>query len=154
MTTAPAKSQIVFDLPEFLQGICDRAQYVHWLDRKAAAHVKRDRRRFGPDSCTIAMYKAMVHKAVCDGGDRDYYTGMPLDWKLISTFDNEHAKAGKSEYLRKFGNLPTVDHARDGEGNLHFVICSWRVNDAKSHLSEDEFCELCEQVLKHRNSKK
>jgi len=96
----------------------------------------------------------MIHEAVLAGGDRDYYTGLPLDWKLISTFDNDDARAGRSDYLRKFGNLPTVDHAQDTTGKVHFVICSWRVNDAKSHLTEDEFCELCEQVLTHRRDKR
>jgi hypothetical protein len=145
-------SQVVFDLPAFLNGICDRAHYICWLQRKAVAHARRDRNRFGPESCTIAKYKTMIHAAVSAGGDRDYYTGLPLDWKLISTFNNDGARAGKGVYLRKIGNLPTVDHAQDTDGKLRFVICSWRVNDAKSHLSEDEFCELCEQVLKHRNS--
>src|SRR5919198_6120535 len=129
----------LFDLPGFLVGICDRRKYVRWLQRKAAAHVRRDRERFGPESCTIARYKAKIHEAVCAGGDHDYYTGLPLDWKLISTFENDNAKAGRGDYMRKFGNLPTIDHTRDTEGKLRFVICSWRVNDAKSHLSEDEF---------------
>jgi len=160
MTTTPAPkksdicSPVIFNLPDFLKGICDRAQYIRWLQRKAVEHVKRDRERFGPDNCTISIYKKMIHEAVSTGGDRDYYTGLPLDWKLISTFDNDSAKAGRSDYLRTFGNLPTVDHARDADGKLRFVICSWRVNDAKSHLTEDEFCELCEQFLTHRKNKK
>jgi len=142
----------MFKLPDFLKGICDRAQYVRWLQRKAVAHARRDRRRFDPETCTVARYKAMIHEAVCAGGDRDYYTGLALDWRLISKFDNDSAKAGREEYLRKFGNLPTVDHTQDKDGKLRFVICSWRVNDAKSHLSEDEFCELCEQILAHRRT--
>jgi len=147
-STAP-----VFALPSFLDGICDRSQYVRWLQRKAAAHVKRDRKRYGAESCTNARYKAMIHEAVLSGGDRDYYTGLALDWRLISKFDNDEAKAGKSRYLRLFGSLPTVDHVHGKDGKLHFVICSWRVNDAKSHLAEDEFCQLCEQVLAHRKAK-
>lgn len=153
-TRGKSAGVIVFDLPDFLAGICDRRQYVRWLQRKAAAHAKRDRKRFGRESCTIAMYKAKIHEAVCAGGDRDFYTGLPLDWSLISRFDNAAAKAGRGDYLRKFGNLPTVDHTHDGDGKPRFVICSWRVNDAKSHLSEDEFRELCEQVLKYRKDKR
>ncbi len=154
MSTSPAATGTLFNLLDFLAGICDRRHYVRWLQRKAAAHAKRDRKRFGWESCTIALYKAKIHEAVCAGGDRDYYTGLPLDWSLISTFDNDNAKAGRGEYLRKFGNLPTIDHAQDRDGKLRFVICSWRVNDAKSHLSEDEFCALCEQVLAHRKNKR
>jgi hypothetical protein len=144
----------VFELPDFLEGICDRARYVRWLQRKAVAHVKRDRKRYGIDSCTISRYKLMIHEAVLTNGDRDYYTGMMLDWQLISRFDNEEAKSGKSKYLRQFGNLPTVDHVQEANGTLRFVICSWRVNDAKSHLSEEEFWELCEQVLAYRRNSK
>ena len=119
----PSSSR-AYALPAFLEGVCDRSVYVRWLQRKAVAHVRRDRKRFGVDSCSIASYKTMIHEAVLAGGGRDYYTGLPLDWTLISRFDNEDAKAGRSEYLRSFGNLPTVDHAKDGEGKLQFVICS------------------------------
>ena len=112
MTAVPAKSQAICVLPPFLDGICDRPAYVRWLHRKAMAHVKRDRKRYGADSCTVAKYKAMIHEAVTAGGDRDHYTGLALDWRLISRFDNGEAKAGKSKYLRQFGNLPTVDHVQ------------------------------------------
>lgn len=44
------------------------------------------------------------------------YTGLPLDWSLISRLDNTEANAGKREYLARFGNLPTVDHTSDAEG--------------------------------------
>ena len=142
-----------FDLPECLNGLCEKDAYRRWLARKAQAHVKRDRKRFGTDSCTVSRYKAMIHEAVCCGGDRDYYTGLPLDWSLISKFDNDAAKQHRSNYLRTFGNLPTLDHTRNCEGQIRFVFCSWRVNDAKNHLSEDEFHELCEQVLAHKRKR-
>ena len=139
-----------FTLPACLRGLCAEAVYLRWLQRKAQAHVKRDRKR--GEICTIAAYKAKIHEAVCSGGDRDYYTGLPLDWSLISKFDNASAKQGRRDYFKTFANLPTVDHAQDGAGRPRFVICSWRVNDAKSHLSEGEFCDLCRQVLAHRGS--
>ena len=53
-------------------------------------------------------------------------------------------------FLRTFANLPTVDHVIAEDGKVKFVICSWRVNDCKTHLSEDEFHSLCEQVLEYR----
>ncbi len=96
----------------------------------------------------------MIHEVVKDGADRDYYTGLPLDWRLISVYDNVEAKTGGIEYLRTFGDLPTVDHIIGENGPLRFVICSWRVNDCKSHLSEPEFWKLCEQVLAHRDNRK
>ena len=120
-------------LPDCLQGLSEPDIYLRWLHRKAQAHVRRDRKRYGPESCSVAAYKRDIHKAVCAGGNPDYYTGLPLDWTLISRFNNDEAKSGKSEYLSRFGSLPTVDHTRDAQGRLRFVICSWRVNDAKSH---------------------
>jgi hypothetical protein len=142
-----------FELPVFLRGICQEKTYVRWLRRKAQAHVKRDRKRFGADTCTGAEYRRMIHNAVRNGGENDYYTGMRLDWTLISVYDNDDAKQGRGEYLRRFANLPTVDHVIEPGGSLRFVICSWQVNDCKSHLSETEFWDLCEQVLAHRDSK-
>lgn len=143
----------LFGLPECLKGKCEESAYVRWLRRKAQAHVIRDRNRFGRESCTGADYRLMIHKAVTNGGDLDHYTGLPLDWSLISTFDNDEAKQGRAEYLKTFSNLPTVDHVISPDGALTFVICSWRVNDCKSHLSEREFWELCEQVLAHRDNR-
>jgi hypothetical protein len=144
-----------FDLPHCLKDCCDRIAYMHWLQRKAKAHVNRDRERFGRETCTVASYKLKIHEAVIAGGSHDYYTGSALDWSLISKFDNTQAREGGSRYLRTFGSLPTVDHEFDSEGKLlKFVICSWRVNDAKSHLTEQEFVELCEQVIAYRDKKR
>jgi hypothetical protein len=143
----------LYELPECLIGRCDESNYVRWLRRKAQAHVIRDRKRFGHESCTGADYRRMIHEAVRNGGDRDYYTGLPLDWSLISVYDNDAAQQGGTQYLKRFGNLPTVDHTTAQDGTLHFVICSWRVNDCKSHLSEQEFWNLCEQVLAHRDGR-
>ena len=148
----PGPRNLKYELPSCLAGMCDRSTYVRWLQRKAAAHVKRDRKRFGP--CAIADYKEKVHRAVCSGGHRDYYTGKPVDWTLISKYNNEESKAGRDKYHRSFGNLPTVDHTLDGDGQLRFVICSWRVNDAKTNLSENEFYELCKQVVSYHEQQK
>ena len=80
-------------------------------------------------------------------GGVDAYTGRPLDWQNISSYDNAASKQGKRAYKRTLGDLPTVDHVGDGLGAANFQICSWRVNDAKNDLSEDEFVELCRQVV-------
>jgi len=143
----------LYELPECLAGQCDERAYVRWLRRKAQAHVKLDRKRFGRESCIGADYRRMIHEAVQNGGNRDYYTGLSLDWTLISIYDNDDAKEGRAEYLKRFGNLPTVDHVIAQDGSVKFVICAWRVNDCKSHLSEQEFWDLCEQVLAHRNNR-
>jgi hypothetical protein len=139
-----------YSLPACLEGKCQEAAYIRWLRRKAQAHVVRDRKRFGHESCIGEMYRQLIHQAVKNGGDRDYYTGLPLDWGLISTYDNELSKAGREEYLRGFANLPTVDHIKAEDGTTGFVICSWRVNDCKTHLNQDEFLSLCKLVMAHR----
>lgn len=139
-----------YALPACLGGKCEEKAYIRWLRRKAETHVKRDRKRFGAGSCIGTTYRRLIHRAVEEGGDRDYYTGQLLDWGLISTYDNDLSKAGREKYLRTFADLPTVDHVVSDDGSVKFVICSWRVNDCKAHLSEMEFFVLCEQVLKHR----
>src|ERR1700735_542609 len=115
-----------YSLPPCLIGKCDEMKYTKWLHRKASAHVTRDRKRFGRTSCTVAGYKAAIHEAVKAGGDLDFYTGERLDWSLVSTFDNETAKAGRSRYKKSLWLLPTVDHTLDEQGKQKFVICSWK----------------------------
>jgi hypothetical protein len=147
-------TKLKYSLPDCLVGKCNQKQYTKWLHRKAQAHVIRDRARNGKGSCTVAHYKAAIHDAVLTGGDRDFYTGEPLDWSLVSTFNNKAAKAGRSSYKKRFWMLPTVDHTLDDQGQQKFVICSWKLNDVKSDLALEEFHNLCEMVLKHRDRKK
>lgn len=136
----------LFDLPPFLDGTVTREAYVRWLQRKAAAHVKRDRKR-GNLTATISEYKRAVHKAVCASGGKDVYTHERLDWHLISTYDNQDSTQGRRVYKAKFALLPTVDHLGDGTGPADFAICGWRTNDAKGDLTLKEFVALCGRVL-------
>jgi hypothetical protein len=140
---------LLYALPDCIREKCGQVAYSRWLHRKAMAHVKRDRKR--GMLCTVSGYKERIHRAVCASGHIDFYTGEPLDWSLISTFDNQSAKDGGTEYKKKFALLPTIDHAVDSEGRPNFVICSWRVNDAKSDLTLKEFFSLCESVLAYRD---
>jgi hypothetical protein len=136
----------LFDLPPFLNGIVTREAYVRWLQRKAEAHVKRDRAR-GNNSASITEYKRAIHDAVCASGGRDAYTHEQLDWNLISTYNNDESMQGRRIYKAKFALLPTVDHIGDGTGPADFAICAWRTNDAKGDLTLAEFVALCERVL-------
>jgi hypothetical protein len=136
----------LFELPDFLIGKIDRRNYVRWLQRKAAAHVRRDRRR-GNSKASVSEYKRAIHNAVCKSGDRDFYTSEHLDWNLISTYNNEASKKGGRAYKRRFALLPTVDHVGDGKGPADFVICAWRTNDAKGDLTYTEFVEVCRRVI-------
>jgi len=144
-------SDLRYFVPNCIGGQCDQQQFSRWLQRKAVAHVRRDRKR--GRTCTVAQYKADIHAAICASGHLDYYTGEPLNWSLISTYDNDSAKSGRAKYKKSLAYLPTVDHTFDEHGEQKFVICSWYVNDAKSDLTLAEFYQLCERVLKYRRGK-
>lgn len=135
-----------YKLPAFLDGRVTRETYARWLQRKAQAHVKRDRLRLsGP--ITITIYKQQIHIAVCHSEGLDWYTGETLDWEKISTYDNESSKAGRSIYKAEFAKLPTVDHVLCADGSYDFVICGWRTNDSKHDLSLPDFLKLCRLVI-------
>ncbi len=135
-------------MPPFLEDVIKPEAYERWLERKAAAHVKRDRKRAQSD-VTPSLYKEAIHAAVTLSEGHDAYTGELLDWKLISTYNNEDSRAGKHSYKSSFALLPTVDHISAGATEASFRICSWRTNDAKSDLSFEGFIELCQKVLTH-----
>ena len=134
-------------LPEFLIDRVDPLVYERWLERKAAAHLKRDRKR-GYEGVSGALYRDEIHKAVRDSEGLDFYTGEELDWSLISTYNNEESTAGRHEYKAGFALLPTIDHIESARMNSGFRICGWRTNDAKHDLSHKAFVELCLLVVK------
>jgi hypothetical protein len=135
-----------YAIPGFLAQRVKQADYERWLHRKAAAHVRRDRRR-GNATAMIEEYKRAIHDAVCTSAGRDAYTGEDLDWDLIGTYENERSKEGKRAYKANFALLPTVDHVGDGLGPADFRICAWRTNDSKSDLSHKAFIALCRRVV-------
>jgi len=145
-------SEAKYGVPECIREKCSQAKYSRWLHAKATTHVKRDRKRLN-SGCTVKQYKQAIHAAVTAGGNLDYYTGEELDWSLVSTFDNAAAMEGRTKYKKSFALLPTLDHAEDAHGRIKFVICSWRVNDMKSDMSQAEFYELCDRVLGHHNER-
>ncbi len=138
---------VKYDAPDFLATPRQILAYRRWLQRKAVTHVRRDRRR-GNRRASVAEYKDAIHSAVRQGGERDFYTGEPLDWSLISTYDNDASANGGRSYKQRFALLPTVDHLGDGRGRPRFVICSWRTNDAKHDLNYAQFVELCRLVVR------
>jgi hypothetical protein len=140
-----------YSVPRCIGEQCGQSLFSKWLHRKATAHARRDRKR--GRVCTVAQYQTEIHAAICDSGHLDYYTGEPRNWSLISTYDNDSAKSGRTKYKETLAYLPTVDHTLDERGDQKFVICSWYVNDAKSDLTLTEFYELCERVLKYRGEK-
>ncbi len=139
-----------YALPNALRGVCTEAAYKKWLQRKAVAHVVRDRKRW-KIPLSVADYKKAIHAAVLETGKRDSYTGELLDWGLVSKYDNAKSNSGGGVYKKKFAMLPTLDHAGDAPGGMNFRICSWRTNDSKSDLTLKEFIELCRKVLRHND---
>jgi hypothetical protein len=133
--------------PSFLESVVTPEAYERWLSRKAAAHVRRDRKR--GHSCAGAAYKEAIHAAVLVSGGRDAYTGEELRWDLISTYKNEDSQKGRHAYKAGFALLPTVDHVSSSSTEASFRICSWRANDAKNDLSVEDFTALCHKVLVH-----
>ena len=134
-------------MPEFLEGKVEPAAYERWLHRKAAAHMKRDRKR--GRACTGAIYREAIHAAVVLSAGKDAYTGEALHWHLISTYKNEDSKEGRHAYKATFALLPTVDHVTAEATEASFRVCAWRTNDAKSDLSMESFLELCQRALTH-----
>lgn len=135
-------------LPAFLEGRLLPSVYERWLARKAAAHVKRDRKR-GYQGVTGAVYRATIHEPVVCSEGRDVYTGEGLAWHLISKYSNDESESGRHQYKAGFAMLPTVDHIDSSLSNSGFCICAWRTNDAKNDLSHQAFIDLCLKVLQH-----
>ncbi len=141
-----SSTKLRYELPMFLEGTISQKAYTKWLYNKAATHVRRDRSRTSR-AATPAEYRRAIHEAVCRCQGVDEYTGRPLSWELVSTYDNAKAAKGGTAYKRRFYRLPTVDHAGDDVGQPRFKICSWQVNDAKHDQTYSEFVEMCSAVL-------
>ncbi|MGD0457399.1 MAG: hypothetical protein ABSC21_06600 [Terriglobia bacterium] len=135
-----------YQLPEFLACVVSQEVYERWLHRKAAAHVRRDRKR-GNTTAANEQYKVAIHKAARDSNGVDAYTGENLDWTLISRYNNDQSKRGGRGYKKRFALLPTVDHLGAATRKADFRICAWRTNDAKNDLPYMEFLELCKKVV-------
>ena len=134
-------------MPAFLKDVVSPEMYEKWLGPKATAHVKRDSKR-AQSGVTNSLYKEAIHAAVILSNGLDAYTGELLDWKLISTYNNEESKKGKHGYKASLAMLPTVDHVSAGATEGSFCICAWQTNDEKHDLSTERFFELCMKVLR------
>jgi len=134
-----------YQRPNFLVKHIAQQDYEKWLYRKASSHIKRDK-KYGNQS-TRQDYKEAIHKAVCESNGLDAYTGSPLKWNLIKTYDNSRSKQGGRLYKAKFADLPTIDHVDGRRDRPNFKICSWKVNDAKNDLTLKEFVKLCKSIV-------
>ena len=144
-------ASVRYELPAFLGGRITKEQYRRWLQRKSATHCKRDRKRHPERKIALAHYKRLIHEAVTASNGFDWYTGEALSWELISTYNNEDSRSGRSTYKAGYALLPTVDHVTI-DGGYRFVICGWRTNDAKNDLSLKDFLTLCRLVVDRHSS--
>lgn len=134
-----------YQRPNFLADSITQQDYEKWLHRKASTHIRRDKQH--GNQATRQDYKEAIHKAVCESKSFDAYTGKPMEWNLIKTYDNAKSKQEGRLYKAKFADLPTIDHVDDRKGRPNFKICSWRVNDAKNDLTLKEFVKLCKSIV-------
>ena len=100
-----------YEIPDFVKeaGV-DQKAYKRWLDHKASAHVKRDRKRWPEIEITVQDYRKAIHEAVKPSGGIDVYTKEHLAWNLISKYTNAESSTQGTVYRQKFALLPTVDH--------------------------------------------
>lgn len=111
-----------YALPDFLVGRISQEAYAQWLSRKAAAHLRRNRKR--DYLATGAAYREAIHQAVLRSAGKDDYTGEELHWQLISTYANDESKTGRHAYKAGFALLPTVDHVASDATEASFKICA------------------------------
>src|SRR5437868_5234214 len=98
MPIRPRKYQV----PDFVSCVgVTQQRYEKWLQRKAVAHVRRDRKR-GNLKAANAAYKTAIHRAVQCCGGHDHYTGEHLDWSLLSKYRNAESQAQGRKYKATF----------------------------------------------------
>lgn len=74
-----------YELPDFIPAKVTQSNYEKWLRGKAAAHVRRDRKR-GNVAATIETYKGAIRRAVIHSAGRDAYRGEQLVWALMGRY--------------------------------------------------------------------
>lgn len=138
----------LYELPVFLVGQLEQETYLRWLQRKAVALARRDRKRWKAGA-SAAKYKVAIHEVVLESGGYDQYTGEKLNWALVSTYDNAASRSDGFRYKQSFALLPTVDHVDPESRRAKFAICGWRTNDCKNYLTVKELAAFCRAFLKH-----
>ncbi|MEA5416605.1 hypothetical protein [Synechococcus sp. BA-132 BA5] len=78
------------------------------MQRKAVTLCKRDQKRGGTGN--VQQYRLAIHDAVLASEGCDHWTGEPLDWQLIRTYDNNETAARKGAHKKQYAMLPTIDH--------------------------------------------
>lgn len=133
-----------YPIPEHLSRLgISQEDFGCWLDRVTDKHVSRDRKRTNV-IIRPEIYRIAIYRAVCDGGDRDYYTGEVLDWQLLCYFSKNDG-LGRDECL-----VPSVDHDGLNTESPIFRICSLRTNKCKSDYSIEQMLQFCKAFIRHQ----
>jgi len=136
-----------------------RTVYKRWLNKKANAHRKRDKRRCARRGrrfeYTAVDYRRAVHRAVWMSLGFDAYTGEYVHWNLLKDdlAKDGGGKAGVEE-RRRTALRPSIDHPNPTSASPRFVICSARTNDCKSDLTVDELKKFARLILKPRGTRR
>jgi hypothetical protein len=138
----------LYPLPGFLENVVTEKLFIDWLQKRAEAHSKRDKKRV-EYKVTPSIIKKKLHKAVWHSKGLDYYTGAPLNWSQIGKYKNEEQKIGGLAYYKSFYDAPAMDHEFEEDGTYSVRVCSRRTNMAKSRLNHEEFLAVCREVVKH-----
>lgn len=120
--------------------------YAAWLKRETNRLRERDR-----DWLTRpkeAAYIAALHKAVVESKGCDFYTGTPLQWRLLAR--PRRRTTGRRGHVSE-GRRPSVDHVH-GIHSLQFRMCEANVNAAKGPLTDRQFLRLCKAVTDHHET--
>ncbi len=151
----PTIPEIYFP-PAFVKNVITDVQYRTWLTRKAKYIIAQDRsrKRACVTNATERLYKELIHKAVCQAGEFDPFTGETLQWELVCTWDDSNTKNLDESIFKEFALLPTVDHVDPYGRGIDFEICSWHINRSKSNLTPQEYVAFCKTIIAHANAAK
>jgi len=146
-----------YNLPDFLRGRISLEKYRRWLRGRGATLFARDRKKRRPYAMISnggSFYSGLIHTAVCQGAAADPFTGRPLAWELISTKDDFSNGPHDIAFMKKFAQLPTVDHIDPMSKTLAFEICSFEINKCKASLDPEEFVAQCKKIVEYRGTSK
>ena len=155
LSLPPLTDAAKYFLPDFLVGRIPLVDYRKWLFGRGEQLFLKDRKRQKP--CAIgrnsAFYSALIHAAVNRSGQTDPFTGQPLAWELVGTWDSSSSAVHDPAVMKKFALLPSVDHIDPSADTLQFEICSFEINKCKSSLNPAEFVAQCRRIVEFRGKR-
>ena len=128
--------------------------YGKWLDKVTTPHLLRDRKRLVGQTIERKVYRVAIHKAVVESNGKDYYTGEPLNWKLLQHFSGSTVSTTAKGSKRASQEMtPTLDHENLSAKHPVFRICSMRTNKCKSDYSIDTLLDFSRKLIAYQSTK-